>query len=162
MLSVRRGSWISGEAGLVKTLFTIGYEGLDSERFVTTLTEAGIATLADVRAVANSRKRGFSKTALRTSLEEAGLSYAHARSLGTPKAGREAARAHDAALMRRIYCEEVLDTADGGLALDALCDLAGRAPTCLLCFERDPGRCHRRVLAERLEARGFATVDLFG
>ena len=64
--------------------------------------------------------------------------------------------------MRRIYCEEVLDTADGGLALAALCEVASRAPTCLLCFERDPERCHRRVLAERLEANGFRTVDLFG
>lgn len=145
-----------------KILFTIGYEGLDSERLLATLKDAGVVTLADVRAVANSRKRGFSKGALKTSLEESGLGYAHARTLGTPKSGREAARAHDAALMRKIYCEEVLDTADGGLALDALCDLAARAPTCLLCFERDPARCHRRVLAERLEGRGFLTVDLFG
>ena len=64
--------------------------------------------------------------------------------------------------MRKIYCEEVLDTADGSLALDALCDLAVRSPTCLMCFERDPARCHRRVLAERMEARGFITVDLLG
>ena len=146
----------------MKTLFTIGYEGLDSERLLVALKDAGVATLADVRAVANSRKRGFSKTALRTSLEAANLGYAHARALGTPKSGRQAARAHDAALMRRIYCEEVLDTADGGLALDELCALAARAPTCLLCFEREPDRCHRRVLAERMEARGFTTVDLFG
>lgn len=146
----------------MKTLFTIGYEGLDSERLLVALKDAGVATLADVRAVANSRKRGFSKTALRTSLETANLVYAHARALGTPKSGRQAARAHDAALMRRIYCEEVLDTADGGLALDELCALADRAPTCLLCFEREPDRCHRRVLAERMEARGFTTVDLFG
>ena len=144
------------------TLFTIGYEGLDPDRFAAVLRDAGVATLADVRAVANSRKRGFSKGALRAGLEAAGLSYEHARALGTPKAGREAARAHDAGLMRRIYCEEVLDTADGALALDALAELAARAPTCLLCFERDPARCHRRVLAERLEARGFVTHDLFG
>ncbi|MCJ2037096.1 DUF488 family protein [Methylobacterium sp. J-068] len=143
-------------------MFTIGYEGLDSERLGVALGDAAVATLVDVRAVANSRKRGFSKTALRTNLEEAGLTYAHMRALGTPKAGRQAARAHDAALMRRIYCEEVLDTADGGLALDALCDLAARAPTCLLCFERDPALCHRRVLAERMVGRGFAIVDLFG
>ena len=146
----------------MKVLFTIGYEGLDSERLIAALRDAQVGTLADVRAVANSRKRGFSKSALRTSLEEAGIGYAHARSLGTPKAGREAARGHDAALMRRIYCEAVLDTADGGLALDALAGMAEAAPTCLLCFERDPERCHRRVLAERLEARGFTTVDLFG
>lgn len=145
-----------------QTLFTIGYEGLDPERVVAALKDAGVGLLADVRAVANSRKRGFSKGALRTGLEASGLAYEHIRALGTPKAGREAARAHDATLMRRIYCEEVLDTADGGLALDALCDLAKTAPTCLLCFERDPERCHRRVLAERLEAKGFITVDLFG
>lgn len=144
------------------TLFTIGYEGLAPERLHTALKAAGVAILADVRAVANSRKRGFSKGALKAGLEEAGLGYAHFRSLGTPKSGREAARAHDAGLMRRIYCEEVLDTADGGLALDGLAELAARAPTCLLCFERDPARCHRRVLAERLRERGFETVDLYG
>ncbi|TXM78638.1 DUF488 domain-containing protein [Methylobacterium sp. WL69] len=145
-----------------KTVFTIGYEGLDPERFTMALTDAGVGTLADVRAVANSRKRGFSKNALNAGLHAAGLAYDHARTLGTPKAGRQAARADDAALMRKIYCEEVLDTADGSLALDALCDLAVRSPTCLMCFERDPARCHRRVLAERMEARGFITVDLFG
>ena len=147
---------------MAKTLFTIGYEGLDPERLTAALKDAGVSTLADVRAVANSRKRGFSKGALKAGLEEAGLGYAHFRELGTPKAGREAARADDAALMRKIFCEEVLDTADGGLALDALAELAERMPICLLCFEREPERCHRRVLAERLEARGFRTVDLFG
>ncbi|MBX9934708.1 MAG: DUF488 domain-containing protein [Methylobacterium sp.] len=143
-------------------MFTIGYEGLDPERLRDALAAAGVARLADVRAVANSRKRGFSKGALGRFLVESGLSYDHLRVLGTPKAGRQAARAHDTALMRRIYCEEVLDTADSGLALDALADLAADAPTCLLCFERDPQLCHRRVLAERLTERGFVAVDLFG
>lgn len=145
-----------------KQLFTIGYEGLDSERLVGVLRSAGVATLADVRAVANSRKRGFSKGALGTSLREAGLGYAHLRSLGTPKSGRQAARAGDAALMRRIYCEEVLDTAAGLAALDELAALAEGVPICLLCFERDPAGCHRRVLAERLAPRGFVVSDLFG
>ena len=145
-----------------KQLFTIGYEGLDSERLVGVLRSAGVAVLADVRAVANSRKRGFSKGALGTSLREAGLGYAHLRSLGTPKSGRQAARAGDAALMRRIYCEEVLDTAAGIAALDDLAALAGSAPICLLCFERDPAGYHRRVLAERLAPRGFVVSDLYG
>ncbi|MEE7491360.1 DUF488 domain-containing protein [Methylobacterium oryzae CBMB20] len=145
-----------------KQLFTIGYEGLDSERLVGVLRSAGVAVLADVRAVANSRKRGFSKGALGTSLREAGLGYAHLRSLGTPKSGRQAARAGDAALMRRIYCEEVLDTAAGIAALDALAALAEASPICLLCFERDPAGCHRRVLAERLAPRGFVVSDLYG
>lgn len=147
---------------MAKILFTIGYEGIVPDRLTAALKGAGVDTLADVRAVANSRKRGFSKNALKAGLEEARLGYVHFRGLGTPKAGREAARADDTGLMRRIFCEEVLDTADGGLALDALADLGERVPVCLLCFEREPARCHRRVLAERLEARGFRTVDLFG
>ncbi|GLS42207.1 DUF488 family protein [Methylobacterium brachythecii] len=147
---------------MAKILFTIGYEGLDLERLTGALKDAGVARLVDVRAVANSRKRGFSKGALKTGLEEAGLGYDHLRSLGTPKAGRQAARAHDAALMRKIYCEVVLDTAEGGLALDGLSELARAVPICLLCFERDPALCHRRVLAERLAANGFTTVDLLG
>lgn len=144
------------------TLFTIGYEGIDPDRLADALKEAGVSVLADVRAVANSRKRGFSKGALKAGLEDAGLGYEHFRSLGTPKAGRQAARANDAALMRKIFCEEVLDTADGGLALDELIELAGQKPICLFCFEREPENCHRRVLSERLAARGFTTVDLFG
>lgn len=144
------------------TLFTIGYEGIDPDRLADALREAGVAVLADVRAVANSRKRGFSKRALSAALGKAGLGYAHFRSLGTPKAGRQAARANDPALMRKIFCEEVLDTADGDLALDELVALAGQKPICLFCFEREPEKCHRRVLSERLEARGFKTVDLFG
>ncbi|MGX7704063.1 DUF488 domain-containing protein [Methylobacterium sp. Gmos1] len=146
---------------MAKVLFTIGYEGADTERFAAALRDAGVMTLADVRAVAASRKRGFSKSALAAGLADAGIGYAHLRSLGTPKAGREAARAHDAALMRRIYCDEVLDTAAGEAALDELAALAADGPTCLLCFERDPERCHRRVLSERLAGRGFEVVDLF-
>ncbi|MCJ2135167.1 DUF488 domain-containing protein [Methylobacterium sp. J-026] len=143
-----------------KQIFTIGYEGLDSEHVPGILSAAGVAVLADVRAVANSRKRGFSKGALGSALRDSGLGYTHLRSLGTPKSGRLAARAGDSALMRRIYCEEVLDTAAGQASLDDLAALAEAAPLCLLCFERDPAFCHRRVLTERLAERGFTVRDL--
>ncbi len=149
-----------GHAAVNKQIFTIGYEGLDAEHFPGILSAAGVAVLADVRAVANSRKRGFSKGALGSSLRDSGLGYTHLRSLGTPKSGRQAARAGDAALMRRIYCAEVLDTAAGQVALDGLAALAEAAPLCLLCFERDPASCHRRVLTERLAERGFVVSDL--
>jgi uncharacterized protein (DUF488 family) len=43
------------------TLYTIGYEGTDIDRFVATLKAVGVQLLADVRALPLSRKRGFSK-----------------------------------------------------------------------------------------------------
>lgn len=143
----------------MRTIYTIGYEGADGDRFLDTLKEAGIAAVADVRAVALSRKKGFSKNQLRNSLAERGIGYRHFIDLGTPKAGREAARADDTARMRQIFCEQ-LATDGAQRQLEELADLAGAQPICLLCFERDPARCHRRIIAERLAQRGFEPVDL--
>src|SRR4051794_22476813 len=142
------------------TLFTIGYEGADLDRVLAALKSAGVAAVADVRAVVSSRKRGFSKSALRAHLDEVGLGYRHFRDLGTPAAGRQAARAGDAAGMRRVFCEQ-LATGEAQAALGALAQLAESRPTCLLCFCRDPAVCHRRVIAEELAPTGFRAVDLF-
>jgi uncharacterized protein (DUF488 family) len=141
-------------------VFTIGYEGAELDRFLTTLQDAGVATLADVRAVALSRKRGFSKSALRDALAQRHLGYEHFIRLGTPKEGRQAARAGDAALMQRIYCDEVLATPEAQASFEQLENLARQQPICLLCFERDPATCHRRILAEHLGTHGMEVVDL--
>ncbi|MBZ6078644.1 DUF488 domain-containing protein [Microvirga puerhi] len=141
-------------------IFTIGYEGAHPDRFLETLKDAGIATLADVRAVALSRKRGFSKSALREALAGQGIGYEHFIRLGTPKEGRQAARAGDAALMTRVYCDEVLKTPQAQEAFEELAEMAQQQPICLLCFERDPALCHRRILANRLADRGMEVVDL--
>ena len=141
-------------------VFTIGYEGAEVDRFLTTLKDAGVATLTDVRAVAGSRKRGFAKKALREELETVGIGYRHFIQLGTPKAGRQAARAGDGGLMHRIYCDEVLATKPAQDALEELAVLAETQPICLMCFERDPANCHRRILAELLAKRGMEIVDL--
>lgn len=141
-------------------IYTIGYEGADPDRFEAALAGAGVALVADVRAVALSRKRGFSKNGLRAGLAEAGIAYRHWIDLGTPKAGRDAARAGDVAGLTRIYCEQ-LATPGAETALEELAAVAAERPTCLLCFERDPRFCHRRIVAERLAGRGFTAVDLF-
>ena len=140
-------------------LYTIGYQGADADRLVEALAAEGVAVVADVRAVALSRKPGFSKNKLRDRLGESGVGYRHFIDLGTPKAGREAARAGDAGTMRRIYCEQ-LATEAAQTAFEELAMLAASEPVCLLCFERDAALCHRRVLAERMAERGLTTVDL--
>jgi uncharacterized protein (DUF488 family) len=142
-----------------RAIYTIGYEGADVDRFLTTLKDAGVAAVADVRAVALSRKKGFSKNQLRANLAEGGIGYRHFIDVGTPKAGREAARADDTARMHRIFGEQ-LATEGARAAFEALAAFAEEEPVCLLCFERDPARCHRRILAERLAGRGFEAIDL--
>lgn len=142
-----------------RTVFTIGYQGADPGSFGRALSQAGVSLVADVRALSASRKQGFSKTALRESLARQGIAYEHLRALGTPKPGREAARAGDAAGLRRIY-GATLQTPEAAAAFDHLAELASERPVCLMCFERDPRFCHRRILAEKLAERGFACVDL--
>lgn len=141
-------------------LFTIGYEGTDIDRFIETLRLTSIEVLADVRAVAVSRKRGFSKTALKTRLEAEGIEYLHFVELGDPKPGRDAARAGRFSEFRDIYCRHLAtDTAQA--ALERLSLVAKVKRTCLLCFERLPEHCHRRVVAERLVRNGVKALDLY-
>lgn len=116
--------------------------------------------LIDVRAIAASRRPGFSKTALSVALGERGISYLHLRPLGTPAAGRQAARAGRTAEMRDIYALQ-LETPEAELAFEqALAESRDRR-SALLCYEREAPDCHRAMLAERMVARaGFEVVDL--
>src|SRR5690606_12292952 len=88
-------------------IFTIGYEGATMGEFVAALQAAGVERVIDVRAVANSRRPGFSTTPLKNALAEAGIGYVHLRALGTPAAGREAARAGRKAELERIYAGQL-------------------------------------------------------
>jgi uncharacterized protein (DUF488 family) len=137
----------------METLYTIGYEGTDIDRFIGTLTAAGVKVLADVRALPLSRKKGFSKSALRTHLEREGIQYVHFRDLGDPKNGRLAARQGRYGMFRRVYSRH-LRTPEARAALTELSKIAGHAPTCLMCFERDPVVCHRLMISDIIGETG--------
>jgi uncharacterized protein (DUF488 family) len=145
----------------MSVVYTIGYEGTDIDRFVATLRTVGVTMLADVRAVAVSRKKGFSKNGLRARLEAEGITYLHLVELGDPKLGRDAARAGKYGEFRRIFSAH-LKTADAVGALKVLDEMVRQDAVCLLCFERDPATCHRRLIADRLKVRGLEIFDLYG
>jgi uncharacterized protein (DUF488 family) len=126
-----------------------------------TLAAAGVMLLVDVRAVAASRRPGFSKRQLAAGVAGVGIDYLHLRGLGTPPDGRLAARTGRYADMRRIF-EAHLATDAAKAELEELAALveSGR-PLCLLCFERHADHCHRRILGEHLARRpGVEVVDL--
>jgi len=135
----------------MKTLWTIGYERVGPAAFVAALQAAKIKTLIDVREIANSRRAGFSKKALMASLSEAGIGYLHMKALGTPKAGREAARKGDTKTMRRIYEAKLADP-ESQLALAEMAALAGKGRACIMCLEHEWKDCHRAIVAEHIEA----------
>lgn len=140
-------------------LFTIGYEGATQAELIAALQAAGVERVIDVRAVPLSRKPGFSKNVLAAGLKEAGIDYVHLKALGTPPAGREAARKGRMDEMRRIFAEQ-LETPEACLVAALMADLVEEKPSALLCFERDPAGCHRTPLREAVLPNA-ETIDLY-
>ena len=141
-------------------VFTIGYEQAAQAQVIGTLKAAGVTIVLDVRAVAASRRAGFSKTILASSLKAEGIDYIHFKALGTPKAGREAARAGRTREMHAIF-EAHMAEPEAMVAFAEAAEIAARRPAALLCYEADAADCHRRILTERLQAeQAFEVVDL--
>jgi uncharacterized protein (DUF488 family) len=142
-----------------KKLFTVGYEQTPASSVLDELEQAGVKLLVDVRAVAASRRPGFSKTQLAAGLDERGIGYLHLRGLGTPKDGREAARGGKFDQLRKIYATH-LKTPQAKEQLDELSALVLKAgPVCILCYERDHTQCHRQWIAEIIEQRDGARIE---
>jgi uncharacterized protein (DUF488 family) len=142
-------------------LATIGYEGASLADFISTLAAAGVMRVIDVREIAQSRRLGFSKNALRTALAEAGIDYYHIRQLGDPKYGREAARAGKFDLFRTIFNAH-MDLPASHEALNEAVSLANDKASVLVCFERDPKHCHRAIVAERMAAVSSIKITNLG
>jgi uncharacterized protein (DUF488 family) len=139
-------------------LFTLGYESEEAAAFLGVLENNKIDLLLDIRELPLSRRKGFSKNALRSSLEARGIDYRHERRLGTPKALRDRLRAdHDYETFFRDFGKHLA-------AQQQLLDLlAGelKGNVVLVCYEKDYRTCHRsRVAAALAERTGAPMIHL--
>jgi len=143
----------------MRTLFTIGYEKAKPDAVLSELKRSRVDLLVDTRAVAASRRPGFSKRQLAAALDEAGIAYIHLQKLGTPAEGRQAARSGDFEALWRIY-DKHIKTPEAQAALGELLALikSGKR-VCLLCYERDPNECHRSRIAALVKKRTRVKVD---
>lgn len=137
-------------------LFTIGYESVTLEGFLATLVSAGVNLLLDVRELPISRRKGFSKTALRLALETAGIDYRHERDLGSPRVIRNKLREDGNFFSFETQFEAYLQTKTA--LLDSItAELEGAVA--LMCFERNWRECHRKIVASHLAKRTDTTVQ---
>ena len=133
------------------TLFTIGYAQAKPAAVLNELKRAKVELVVDTRAVAASRRPGFSKRQLAAALDEAGIAYLHLQKLGTPAEGRAAARAGDLVKLWRIY-DKHIETREAQDALDELRALIKSGKRiALLCYCRDPKACHRSRIASNVK-----------
>jgi uncharacterized protein (DUF488 family) len=143
------------------TLWTIGHGARLAEELVGMLTATGVRTLVDVRRFPTSRHNPqFNEPALAGLLHTAGIAYKHEVELGGRRSGelgedrfgciRVSAFRSYAARMGTERWQRALAAA-----------LAEPAP-CFMCSETLWWRCHRRLIAELLHARGEHVVHLIG
>lgn len=145
-------------AGKRAALCTIGYEKALPGAVIGELTRAGVKLVVDVRAVAASRRPGFSKKQLAAGLDEAGIGYLHLQPLGTPEAGREAARAGNIDALFRIYDRHLQTKASQVARRARRSGQSAQAPACSAVLlpqpECLPPQPHRRRARTDNTARG--------
>jgi uncharacterized protein (DUF488 family) len=125
---------------VASALYTIGYEGLELDLFLAMLKAERIDRLIDIRELPLSRKRGFSRTPLGDALSTVGIEYVHLRAAGNPFRKDD-----DAIAKYRLYLSKEI--------VDAATEVVRGHRAALLCYEHDPGTCHRSVLAPRVARR---------
>ena len=142
---------------MTPVIHTIGHGRRPVEELVESLREASVETLVDVRRFPSSRRNPqFNQATLAATLADAGIAYEHAAELGglrTKEPGEELFAclgqfAGYAARMRTTAWHRALDEA-----------LTQPTPG-LMCAETPWQRCHRRMIAELLVARGHEVVHL--
>jgi uncharacterized protein (DUF488 family) len=137
------------------TLYTIGYGGRGKESFLGLLLAAGVEVVADVRIAPERASMGMFVKAkspekgIEHLLAGAGIDYQWLGELGNPARGEPGM-----ATFRSHMAERP------GPLTSRLQELARARRVCLLCAEKDPGRCHRAVIADYLATLGWEVVHL--
>jgi uncharacterized protein (DUF488 family) len=140
-------------------LYTVGHGTRSSDELVETLSATGVRTLVDVRRFPGSRRNPqFNQTTLAAALERAGIAYVHAVELGGRRSGEPGEE--------RFACIRVaaFRSYAARMATDewqrALAAATAEPQPCFMCAETPWWKCHRRLIAEQLAARGHEVVHL--
>jgi uncharacterized protein (DUF488 family) len=148
-------------------IVTVGHSTHPIDEFAGLLRDAEVEVIADVRRYPGSRRNPqFGAKALARSLSEAGIGYApFGDALGGRRATSDApgeAPPDNSAWRNasfRAYAD-YMSTAGFAAGLEELERVARERRTGVMCAEAHPSRCHRRLIADALLARGWDVVHL--
>ena len=123
------------------------------------LLAAGVQTLVDVRRFPASRRNPqFNGSALAQTLSARGIAYVHEVELGGRRSGEPG---EDRFPCIRVAAFRSYAARMGSAAWqDALARALSAPAPCLMCAETLWWRCHRRLIADLLTARGHEVVHL--
>jgi uncharacterized protein (DUF488 family) len=121
--------------------------------------EAGVRTLVDVRRFPGSRRNPqFNQGPLRAALDEAGIEYRHAVELGGRRSGEPGEDEFSCIRTPAFRSYAARMRTDAWQA--ALAEELVRPVPCFMCAETPWWKCHRRLIAELLTARGYEVTHL--
>ena len=130
-------------------LLTIGYEGREIDEFVQRLKQFNISRLIDVREVPLSRKKGFSKPALRERLQHEHIEYVHIKALGSPSSLRNKLRTDwDYEYFFKAYSEYLSHNME---VVKEVYEYIFVGNICIMCFEGSHEKCHRSAVADKIK-----------
>ncbi|MBC6937276.1 MAG: DUF488 domain-containing protein [Chloroflexi bacterium] len=132
-------------------LFTIGYEGLTIDSYLSILISNNISALVDVRKNPISKKYGFSKSQLKRYAESAKIEYIHLPELGVPSNMRQNLNSEQAYIdLFNQYLQQILSNQSSSLRY--LKDLVyDKRRVAITCFEASHTHCHRSKITEYFE-----------
>lgn len=140
-------------------VYTIGHGARSGDELLAVLRHAGVGTLVDVRRFPGSRRHPqFGQRALEESVRGAEIDYLHLEALGgrrTEEPGEERFGCIRVGAFRSYAAR--MGTAPWQAAL---AEALERPAPCFMCAETPWWRCHRRLIAELLAARGHEVVHL--
>ncbi len=144
-------------------LFSIGHSTHELADLIRLLRLHGIQQVVDVRRYPGSRRLPwFDRETLARELPREELAYRHLPELGgRRRPSRDGPNAGWRVEGFRGYADYMAG-ADFAAGLGALEQLAHERVTAIMCAEGSWWRCHRRLIAELLHARGHEVLHLVG
>jgi uncharacterized protein (DUF488 family) len=140
-------------------VWTVGHGTRTDEELIGMLGRAAVRTLVDVRRFPGSRRNPqFNRKALEASLAANGIAYRHAEALGGRLSGEPGEERF--ACIRTAAFRSYAARMGTPEWQEALADALQEPEPCLMCAETAWTKCHRRLIAELLVARGHEVLHL--
>lgn len=148
------------------TIFTIGHSTRTIAELVGLLRQVEVDMLVDVRSIPRSRAMPqFNIDTLPAALAAEGIGYRHLIALGGrrhhPKGAPPSTNTFWREMAFRNYADYAM-SAEFRVGLDELLALARAYRCAIMCAEAVWWRCHRRIIADYLLARGVPVEHIMG
>lgn len=142
-------------------IYTIGHSTRSLDEFLEMLHSFDIKILADIRSLPGSRRfPHFNQENLKISLEETGIKYIHLSDLGGRRKMKKDSKNNRWNNDSFRGYADYMETKEFQNAIMNLENIAWDQPTVYMCSEAVWWRCHRSMVSDYLQAKGWIVLHI--